>query len=234
MVRIPSDHPYGSARAYRWGEGPDWLSRDEVERVVRTFFEKDEFEPEDIDAFASAVDDEITAYLIERSLRSPSAPLPPLADLVRTASAREQSWMAWKAHLADGSRPGAAFLTPDAVNRAARVAERMLARRPHPSGRSSVRRDLEAGLLRHASGLTLREISERLGLAVSAVHTALRRHERRLEDCPAYGELTARLLRRSVRRFLTRGHLPGVLAARVGLGQSTVEEIPFPPTREAR
>ena len=134
--------------------------------------------------------------------------------------------MAWKAHLADASIPGAAFITPAAVRRAARVAKRVLARRARPASRSSVSRDLEAALLRHAAGLTLREIAETLGLAISAVHAALRRHELRLKDNPAYEELAVRVLRGAVRRCLVPTRRPGVLATRVGLGEHAIEEMP--------
>ncbi len=85
MCRIPSDHPFGSARAYRFDCGPDWLARAPVERVVTESLGLAAFDPTLYDAFACAVDQEANAHLIERLERSPHHAAPPLSDLIRTA-----------------------------------------------------------------------------------------------------------------------------------------------------
>ncbi len=217
MVAKASEHPHGSARAYRWGGGPSWLCRTEVERILRDHFGRDDFQPEDTDAFSAEVDDELTAHLVERAQRSARSSFPALADLVRAASDRQQTWMEWKTALADATVPGTAFLSPGAVRRAARAAARVLRRRERPASRSDVARDLEAGLLKHAAGLNLREIAGSLDRSPSTVRRALLRHDLRLRDNPAYEELVLRVLRHEVRRaFPERGratHLPVRLSA---------------------
>jgi len=177
MCRLPSDHPYGSARAYRYEEWPPWLERKRVVEHMRRLWLPGPYQPRHYDHFATNVDGDVNAYLVERLLRHPDRPAPPLADLIRTASLRQQGWMEWKAALADGMDVGTALLPPAAALRAARGAARHL-RRELPAGLGTLERDLAAGLLRGASGRTVTEIASDLGLARSTVHAALRRHDR--------------------------------------------------------
>jgi REP element-mobilizing transposase RayT len=226
MVERASDHPHGSARAYRFGTGPEWLARGEVEHVVRDAFARERFVPSDIDRFAAAADDEVVAHLIEHAQRSPRRPLPALADLVRSASDRQQGWMEWKTVLADAMTPGTAFLSPRAARRAARVAARALRARSRPPSRSDVERDLEAALLRHAAGLTLREIADELVLSPSAIEGALRRHELRMTDVVGYDELVTRALRSAVRKAFPAHGRGTHLAVRMGVSANETLRLP--------
>ncbi len=221
MVASASDHPYGSARAYRWSDGPSWLSRCEVERTLATHFGRQVFDPEDTDAFSAEADDEFTTHLVEHALRASGRALPALTDLVRAASDHQQSWMEWKTALADATVPGTAFLSPCAVRRAARAAERVLRRRERPATRSDVALDLEIGLLRHAAGLSMREIAAVIERSSATVRRALRRHDLRLKDNPAYEELVLRVLRRAVRRAFPRRDRAARLGVQVSGGTTT-------------
>jgi len=217
MCALPSDHPYSSARSYRFGEGPQWLTRSRVTGTLADFCLPERYEPRHYDHFACAVDPEVNAYLVESLVRHPDRVAPPLTDLIRAASQRQQGWMEWKAALADGTQIGTAFLPPTAARRAAHAAARVLLRGDLPAGSRTIERDLESGLLRFAAGRTLPEIAEDLGVANSTVHFALRRHAAWMEMSPRYADVVARALQSAVRRALpprrTPLHLPPLVRA---------------------
>jgi len=54
ICALPSDHLYGSARAYRFGDGPSWLHREAVERAAAEGDPSALFRAPDYDAFASS------------------------------------------------------------------------------------------------------------------------------------------------------------------------------------
>lgn len=200
MCRVPSDHPFGSARAYRFGTGPEWLSRREVNRTVQDADTRKPFSGADYDAFVCAADADADEYLVEHAARHPDRPPPPLEDLIRTASRRDRAWMEWKAALADGMSVGAAFLPPRAALRAARIVGRHLARNPLPTGRANVERNVAAGLLRTAAGRRIGEIATDLAVAQSTALKAVRRHDSWMNESPRYADVVARALQGAVRR----------------------------------
>jgi len=218
ICALPTDHLYGSARAYRHGEGPEWLSRDVVERAVCGFANTSDFRPQDYDAFLAARDPVVDAHLVERLMACQSMPAPKYADLVRAASLRQQGWMEWKAALADGTVPGTAFVAPAAVIRAVETARRVLGRRARPAQRSDPVRDLRLSLLHDAAGLSITEVATAERVARSTVHDALRRHALRLADNGSYDELVSRLLRSAVRRTVPLCDHPFALPARIAKG----------------
>ncbi len=175
--------------------------------------------PERYDEFACACDPEANAFLVERVLNRPNVAPPPVRDLVRVASIRQQGWMEWKAALADAGAVGTVFLAPSAAMRAARAVEWVLDREASSVARVACGRDLAAGMLRHAVGLRVQEIARQLGVPRSTAHHALQRHERRMEESPEYAALVARAVRSAVRRTHRRAAHPLDLSLRVGHGR---------------
>ncbi len=216
MCRLPSDHPYGSARAFRFEEGPEWLARERVIRAVTEVWAPRPYDAARYDEFSCAVDERANAYIIERLARFPDRSAPPLADLIRTAGLRQQAWMEWKAALADGMSVGTAFLPPEEALRAARVVTRRLARDPLPARAATTGRDLAAGLLRTTSGLRVTEIATQLGVARSTAQAAIKRHDAWMGTSPLYAERVARALQTAVRRALGPRRHPLELPRRVG------------------
>ena len=168
---------------------------------------------------ACACDPDANAFLDERILHHPNLAPPPVRDLVRVASIRQQGWMEWKAALADAGAVGTAFLAPSAAMRAARAVECVLDRGANSVVRVAYGRDVAAGLLRHAVGLRVQEIAKQLGVARSTAHHALQRHERWMEESPEYAALVARAVRSAGRRTHTMAAHPLDLPLRVGYGQ---------------
>ncbi len=128
--------------------------------------------------------------------------------------------------LADAMAPGTAFLSPGVTRRVARVVARALRKRPRPPSRSNVERDLGAALLRHAAGLTIREIADRLELSHSAIEGALRRHELRMADVVGYDEFVTRSLRSAVRRAFPPHGRGTHLAVRLGVSDEETLRVP--------
>jgi hypothetical protein len=171
-----------------------------VERAVAAYFCRPDYDAVGYDKFVLDPSGDSCEHIVDASLQNLGRPLPALLDLIRVASDRKQSWMAWKARIADAVPPGAAFLPPVDASRAARVAGRVVAKRWRWHGRSDPGRDLEAGLLRFAAGLRIREVATEIGLSVSSTQQAIERHRRRLGEDPGYEEIVLRVLRSAVRR----------------------------------
>lgn len=211
MCQVPSDHPFGSARAYRFETWPRWLEKRRVIAIVAGAFAPDPYDARRYDEYISRGDAIANAYLVERWREDPRREAAPLHDLIRSASLRQQGWMAWKAALADGLRVGTAFLPPHEALRAARVAARLLGRDDLPFGRSSWQRDLAAGLLRGASGRTIAEIARDLRVARSTASSAVRRHGTWMSTSVRYADVVSRALQSAVRRALPPPAHPGEL-----------------------
>lgn len=225
LCDVPSDHPHGSARSYRYDGGPDWLTRGAVERVVRGAMQTVVYDPSTYDGFAAACDPVANAYLTERLLSHPSSASPAFADLVRSASSRQQGWMVWKSALADGTVPGTAFLSPEQALRAASVASRVLCRGQTSKRRLRAARDLSMGLLYFASGQTVAEVARASGIAPATAHAGLRRHSSRLSESRAYAELVARVLRTAVLRSVRPPRNRVGLGGRVRAGPDVVTTV---------
>ena len=218
MCGLPSEHPYGSARAYRFGVGPEWLTRTEVMSVLAGHFAPGPVIASRYDEYACACDADANAHIVERLLRDACLAPPPLHDLMRAASIRQQGWMEWKAALADAVALGTAFLPPNAARRAAGFVERVLERDPLPASRADVARDVAAGLLRAAAGLSVEEVANELRVARSTVTAAVRRHERWMSESPRYADLVAGAVRSAIRRTLPAAVHPREFPRLVAIG----------------
>ena len=107
MCALPSEYPFGSARLYARPTRPSWLTTGPIDRMVAASRARRLVRELGHDGLALAADPEAVARIVERGLEAtPHARTVPLADLVLSASRRQQRWFAWKAGLADGTRPG--------------------------------------------------------------------------------------------------------------------------------
>ena len=190
MCLVPSAYPFGSARHYASRERPAWLTTDWVEGVVAGEAAGAVFRREEYDAFSVSTDEGLIRQLIEPGLEARAhARTPPLTDLVRSASRRQQRWFQWKAALADGSQPGAVLVPVS-------VLDRVLDRLP---GAVRTHRALRAGLLRELAALSFDEVAERIGTAASTAHAAVRSHDTRSRADTDYRVLVARIVDLAVR-----------------------------------
>ncbi len=154
MTDRAEEHHFGSCRAYVLGGGPTWLCRDWVHeeacaRLGLTRFEGARY----LDAFPrgrSAAD----AQLVERRLRRPVDDVDPIDALLGGAGPAVLDWLRRKARLADGTRPGTALVTAEAIDEVLRGAQQ------HPGGR--FHRALGTVLLRDLAGHTFARIGTRM------------------------------------------------------------------------
>lgn len=191
MCALPSAYPFGSARLYAAATRPAWLTTKQIDRTVAAAYLRSTPLPTDFDRFALAAHADAHIQFVERGLDDTAhARTVPLADLVRSASRRQQAWFEWKARLADGTRPGT-MVVPECL------LVPFLERLP-----TDLREDatLPAGLLRELAALSFEEIAYRLGCSVSAAQRRMRAHERRCKSDGSYRKVVARTVDLVVRR----------------------------------
>ncbi len=202
LVSDASAYPWGSARFYRCGGRPKWLSHGEVAtRVMRargsTSYCSQDYES----VFGARLTPEQEA-LVDRRLLARDGQDDPLVDLLDGADGRAIEWMRRKTALADGTQPG----LPVAHSRTvvAVVTERahgLDAIRTAPGARSRDPADLLAvGLLRSLASLSLMEIAALLRMTRSTARGLLDSHRLALRCRPDYVALAAACVTESVHR----------------------------------
>ena len=178
-------YPYGSARFYARRQGPPWLNRVWVESQVRAVSGSAIYDPRDYavrfpSRLPPAIRDWVTANL-ERTRADDDR----IAALVHNPEGGVMRWMIEKALLADGTLPWNLPLP------AGRVLTEI--RNPLPEI-ATVAMALQgaqlncavAGLLRHACGLSLREVHARTGIPLSSVHAHAAQHAELFDLDPVY------------------------------------------------
>ncbi len=195
----PADYAHGSALAYAGGRGPDWLVRAEVERTVRAWSRRDDYDPTAYESFSAAADPEVLAHLVEGNLRRKPGTIG-LAELHRAASQHQRNWVDWKTRLADATRLRTVILTPAVVQAVLSSIRRRVPHRP-PTGRSGHDLDaIEAGLLRFSCGLSLRVVASLMSISPATAQRLAVESDARQALEPAFGQLQARLSAAAFRR----------------------------------
>ncbi len=180
-------YPHGSAYHFARPRGPIWLSRVEIEAEARRALGKDRYETSDYRKVYGQPLEEAWTLALERYTLGGRRQLL-LQDLVRGSSAAVRDWMDRKARLADGTPPGR---TPVDSARLQQFLRDLQWRDPDKLVRAGARNgagwlQLEAGLLRYASGLRLREVAERMGSSPSTSHHRIRGHDRLMREDSRY------------------------------------------------
>jgi REP element-mobilizing transposase RayT len=187
-----SGYPFGSASWYAQRRGPPWLQRDRVEAEVCARTGQREYDPRLYDGVFGDRLHESVEWLLQRriSLRGHVADGPELGS----APEAVREWLHRKTRLADGSAsrtitsPQAILRQLDAMRTASPEWRVGLSRMPQDGWQV-----LAAGALREACGLSVREISLRLGVPRNTVHRRLRAHLALLERDLQYRERTLAL-----------------------------------------
>jgi DNA-binding transcriptional ArsR family regulator len=156
------------------------------------------------------------AWLVDQYSRRGQRSGPDLTSLLEAANSSTKSWLRWKGLLADGTRPGEVLLHPETVMSVLQEAE--AAGREWMLHSDRTRFDayeiMAAGLLRKASGLSLRELANRLKLSPSTARRHLEIHQVRMTEDDAYAHRAMALLSgagaREVRQLLGTP-APGVM-----------------------
>ena len=175
LVLLPAEYPFGSARAYALGGGPDWLRRDVIERIAAmggVVYLPDDY----VRRFGGPLSVE-SRFAIEQGLIRGNRRLEHLGP-VAAAAEEVRSHLTRKALLADGQRAGTPIV--DAMTLLASIAalkQRLGAwqvkRGPHrPCGW----RLLEIGLLRDWCGETQESLARRYSMSRSGARDACRAH----------------------------------------------------------
>ncbi len=182
IVPRAAGYPYSSAPHYAATRGPRWLTRVFGDQLGDG-------------ASNPPVPGKRAAALAQRWMDGEGEPRD-LEDLIGAAPSRVRAWMRRKASLADGTAARSVLVHPDTV--AEIVA---LERRRAPEARVRLTRRsqrvwdlLHAGALRTWSGLTMQEISERLGISTATAYKRVRAHAQALRESGDYEGRAARVL----------------------------------------
>jgi len=201
LVERPEEYPFGSAYFYHRPSGPPWLARRLVEAIVREAQGIREYDPRAYGQVFSGVQSAGARSWVEGRLEKPAPTPAGFDDLFRLATPEVRDRMIRNAMLADGIQPGAPLLA------SATVRDRILAERQRSPPRIlKVGRQrqsfwdlLEAGLLRGACALTIREIAEHQRVSHTTALARARQHEHALRTNEDYALEAAEILQTLLR-----------------------------------
>jgi REP element-mobilizing transposase RayT len=210
LATRPADYAYGSAFHYARKRGPRWLERSWVEEEVKGVRGSPSYDARDYAVrFPPRLPAVVSAWIEDQLLRTRDA------ELVAPVETSQVVWMVRKAHLADGTEPFRLPLPPEFVEeewRHVRVAEPQwpvqLGRQP-----DAIWSVLQAGLLRHACGLSHAEIHARTGAPRSTVVDRVRRHLDLMKRSEDYARRDARVIERVQERLRQEAHPHRYMAA---------------------
>ncbi|MEN8148301.1 MAG: transposase [Planctomycetota bacterium] len=212
-ARIVSDaglYPFGSAYHYLTSQGPKWLSRDLIEKMLTQGL--CEYSPELYERMLMRPLSEAEIELVELRMRGEPGLADPLDELLKGGPSAVTEWMLRKAANADGTRPGIAVVSPSHLTgllEAARFED------PDWSvGRARARRNawdvMLSGLLRETCRLSHAEVGARLGLSQSCVRGRVEVHRKLLQEVDEYAERASALISEALEVFARPTSMPSV------------------------
>jgi REP element-mobilizing transposase RayT len=225
MCARPELHPWGSAWHYARKRGPPWLARTELEAEVIRATGSAKYPPEQYARVFGARPTREQEALVEVRLDAPGTRDDDLGELLADAPDRVRSWLARRARAADGRAVRVAVVSPASV---LHELERERSLDPEWTvtlhGRPRAGWPIvEAGLLRVACALTVRELALRTGASESTLPRWFEAHQRLCaEERGEYALRASRVLEAA----LDRDHrTPGgaVSSARMPRGSSDSE-----------
>lgn len=190
LAAAAARYAWGSARFYAERSGPIWLERSWVESEVCRCSALDEYRPEFYGAaFGSRIPQAVRDW-VRRRLHGRGCAHDELDDLLGAAPDAVRSWMTRKSLLADGTSPGQALTPPEFVESSL---ESQASGAAWPGRAPDLGETALPGMLRAISGLSLREISARLGLRRSTAAYRVQRHGERIHNDERYAALCAKI-----------------------------------------
>lgn len=184
MCARPELHAWGSAWHYARRRGPPWLGRAPLEGDVLRATRSAEYRPEDYARVFGERPSREQRTLVEVRLDAPGTRVDELPDLLADAPDRVRTWLSRRMRAADGRAVRVAVVSAASV-------QLMLARERalDPDWRVTLHGRLragwpivEAGLLRVACALTMRELALRTGASVRTLPRWLEAHCRLCGD----------------------------------------------------
>lgn len=209
LVTRPEDYPYGSAQHYAHHHGPSWLARSEVEGVVRTLAGADRYRPQDYASSLSGRSNPALYELMQAASKHPRlSPDRALDNLFGAAAPATRDWLIENARNADGGPAGTLVASARSLC-VSLQARRDAALGPSPMPAGSDWDILEAGLLRSACGLTLRQVAMHQEVSSTSIYRRLKKHAERMEAHSEYCAVAAEILREALNQdFGFLGALP--------------------------
>jgi REP element-mobilizing transposase RayT len=187
LVRAPPEYPYCGAFHHAGGRLPKWLDTTWIDALL------DHPGPADrpkryARLFGRPLTKEQLEVLETRQRAAADSEDDLWDDLVGAAPEYVREWMLRKTEVADGSRPGLAYVAPSRVMAEvdSRRANARLLCRSTGTKRTNAWPVLCTGLLRTLAGLTVAECAQRLGVSSSTASVRYRLHVQAMSEEPAY------------------------------------------------
>jgi len=194
LVSCAWEYPWSSAAHYVRGRGPIWLERSWTEAWVRGGNGSGAFTPAGYRQVVGRRPTEGSMTVVEERLSAAQMANGEIDNLVHAAPRAVQRWMAKKAQLADGTRPGEPVCDANSIRLAVEAARNSVGEwRVAPNSRTMDGWAIaEAGLLRDLACLTIERASRVTGSSSSKVRRRVEIH-RRLGGGGEYGQRVAEL-----------------------------------------
>jgi REP element-mobilizing transposase RayT len=187
LASVAPLYPYGSAGLYAARRRPRWLDTDWADVRMGSPLPHERAARYSA-VFGSPLTD-AERQLVEARLRGGASLEDELDDLLAAAPQRVRLWMEKKAHLADQTMPGIAYVGAPTVLRHLGQAESDQGAWRCVPGRARHRDAwpiVRAGLLRQLAGMTYQDIAAVLDLPQSSAQTRVRQHVRLLHEDAEY------------------------------------------------
>lgn len=195
-------YPYCSAYHYARSSGPPWLSRYEVESMVRCISRNQTYRSSDYVTYFGTGLSSVESKLVEARHNLGIEDQASLDDLIGAAPNKVRAWMKRKALLADGTSPGLPIAEPNTLLKV--IFDRLEDAPTRQVKLNGKQRDsalfIKAGLLRWACGITFQEIADRLGCSTSTAHQWVRYHSLLMSRIKDYLECSASIIEETISR----------------------------------
>lgn len=195
VARTAALYPHGSAVHYKRSSGPPWLERAWIESLVTAASRSDEYCGSQYEAALGAALSPGLARVVEQRLAYRGSERDPMDEFTHLRTPAVESWIRYKAKLADGTPPGLSVCDAQSIRGVvdAQRAEcgdwKVKATRKCVDGWSQSK----VALLRDLAALTWQQVSQIVGCSEDGVVKAYRRHQALVMRDTAYARRIAEL-----------------------------------------
>ena len=195
VARAAALYPHGSAFHYKRTNGPPWLERAWVEGLVKDSTCSVVYLPECYEAGLGSALTPGLARVVEQRLACREPGRDPLDEFTHLQTSAVESWMRYKAQLADGTHPGLSACDAQSILQVVEQQREDLGEWKVKATRKCVDAwdHARVSLLRDLAALSWHEISQLSGRSEDGAIKAYRRHRTLLTRDPDYARRVAEL-----------------------------------------
>jgi len=195
VARTAALYAHGSAQHYKRTSGPPWLERSWIESVVMASMSRSDYWPGGYEAAWGAALSPGLARIVEQRIACCGPEPDPMDEFTHLRTPAVESWMRYKAKLADGTKPGLSVCDAQSIREV--IAEQ---RSEHGAWEVKPTRQRADGwnhcyvsLLRDLAALSWPEVGHIVGCSEGGALKTYKRHQVLMTNDPDYARRTAEL-----------------------------------------